>query len=300
MHRGSEGPVVGYSDQMPRNDRRGRLVASRVAVGSLAAVFVVVVLGGCGRTRPAASAPRTSCDQRLLTDWVDGLIGRAYRSACYRAAIASLTEARTLEADELRAELAASRSGLVSADQRGRAGAPRDPCPSLDPVAPCPESLSAFKNASPIRVSGDVNARSLIPGGGNYPTCGFRQNSDTLIFSSGQLQLGRRGAVGVTITMPHVHPLGSYSATTPKVAYGRTSVQVGVSLDRGRPLLNKLYLAQSGTMSIRYASGLGQRGRYAFVVGHVQASLVDHQSGKSVRLDGAWMCSAEPVANGPH
>ncbi|MDP9225006.1 MAG: hypothetical protein M3P18_14400 [Actinomycetota bacterium] len=283
---------------MPKDDRRVRLAASRVVVGSLAAVFVVVI-AGCGRARPAADAARVSCDQRLLTDWTDGLIDRAYRSACYRAAIASLTEARTLEADELRAELAASRSGFVPADQRGRAGAPRDPCPSLDPVAPCPESLSAFKNTAPIRVSGDVNARRLIPGGGNYPTCGFRQNSDTLIFSSGQLQLGRRAAVGVTITMPHVHPLGSYSATTPKVAYGRTPVQVGVSLDRGRPLLNKLYLAQSGTMSIRYANGLGQRGRYAFVVGHVRATLVDHQSRKRIRLDGTWICSAEPVANGP-
>jgi hypothetical protein len=188
---------------------------------------------------------------------------------------------------------------LVPADQRGRAGARRDPCPSLDPVAPCPESLSAFKNIAAIRVAGDVNAWRLIPDGGNYPTCGFRQNSDTLIFSSGQLQLGRHAAVEVAITMPHIHPLGSYSATTPKVAYGRTPVQVGVSLDRGRPLLNELYLARSGSVSIRYASGLGQRGRYAFLAGHVRATLVDHQSGKRVRLDGTWICSAEPVANGP-
>jgi hypothetical protein len=292
------GPSVGTPDQMPKDDRRARLIVGRVAAGSLAAVFVLVI-GGCGRARPAADASRISCDQRLLTDWADGLIDRAYRSACYRAAIASLTEARTLEADELRAELAASRSGLVPADQRGRAGAPGDPCPSLDPVAPCPESLSAFKSAAPIRVSGDVNARRLIPGGGNYPTCGFRQNSDTLIFSSGQLQLGRSAAAEVTITMPNVHPLGSYSATTPKFADGRPPVQVGVSLDRGRPLLNKLYLAQSGTMNIRYVSGLGQRGRYAFVAGHVRATLVDHQSGKSVRLDGTLICSAEPIANGP-
>jgi len=282
---------------MPNEDRRVCLVASRVAVWSLAAAFLVVI-GGCGSARPAADASRVSCDQRLLTDWTDGLIDRAYRSACYRAAVASLTEARTPEADELRAELAASRSGLVPADQRGRAGAPRDPCPTLDPVAPCPASLSAFKNAAPIRVSGDINARRLIPDGG-YPTCGFRQNTDTLIFSSGQLQLGRRAAVGGTITIPNVHPLGSYSATTPKVAYGRTPVQVGVSLDRERPLLNKLYLAQSGTISIRYASGLGQRGRYAFVVGRVHTSLIDHRSGENVRLDGTWICSAEPVANGP-
>jgi hypothetical protein len=289
---------VGTPINMPRDGRRVCLVAGRVAVWSLAAAFVVVI-GGCGSARPAANASRASCDQRLLTDWTDGLIDHTYRSTCYRAAIASLTQARTPEAVELRGELAASRSGLVPADQRGRAGAPRDPCPSLDPVVPCPEALSAFKNTTQIRVSGDINARRLIPDGGNYPYCGFRQNSDTLIFSSGQLQLGRRAAVGVTITIPHVHPVGSYSATTPKVAYGRTPVQVGVSLDRARPLLNKLYLAQSGTMSIRYASGLGQRGRYAFVVGQVHAFLVDHQSGKSVRLDGTWICSAEPVANGP-
>lgn len=294
----SEGLSAGYSDHMPKDDRSVRLAASRVVVGSLAAVFVVAI-AGCARARPAADAARVSCDQSLLVDWADGLIDRGYRSTCYRAAIASLTKARTLEADELRAELATSRAGLVPADQRGRPGAPHDPCPSLDPVAPCPKSLSAFKNAAPIRVSGDVNARRLIPDGGNYPTCAFRQNSDMLTFSSGQLQLGRHAAVGVTITMPHVHPFGSYSATTPKVAYGRTPVQVGVSLDRGRPLLNKLYLAQSGTVSIRYANGLGQRGRYAFVVGHVRATLVDHQSGKSVRLDGTWICSAEPVANGP-
>lgn len=187
---------------------------------------------------------------------------------------------------------------MVPADQRGRPGARRDPCPSLDPVAPCPESLSAYKNDAPLRVSGDVNARRLIQGG-NYPTCGFRQKSDTLIFSSGQLQLGRRAAVEVTIAMPHVHPLRSYNATRPSVAYGRTPVQVGVSLDRGRPLLNKLYLAQSGTTSIRYASGLGQRGRYAVVVGHVRASLVDRQNGETLRLNGTWMCSAEPIANGP-
>lgn len=283
---------------MPNDDRRGRLVAGRVAVVSLAAIFIVD-LCGCGGARRAADTQRIPCEQRLLADWRDGLIERAYPSACYRAAIASLPEARTPQADELRAEQTASRSDVVPPGQRGRAGARRDPCPSLDPVAPCPESLSAFTNTAPIRVSGDVDAQRLVPDGSNYPTCGFRQNSDTLIFSSGQLQLGRRGAVGVTITMPHVHPLRSYSATTPKVAYGRTPVQVGVSLDRGRPLLNKLYLAQSGTTSIRYASGLGQRDRYAFVVGHVHASLVDHRSGKRVRLEGTWICSAEPVANGP-
>jgi hypothetical protein len=236
----------------------------------------------------------------LLADWSDGRIDKAYSARCYQAAIASPPLTKTPVADELRAELRASANApTVSAGQRGKRGAPRDPCPALDPVAPCPVAFARFRTAAQLRLRGGLRTNAARSFASDFPTCAYRRASNRLLFSSPTMFLTRAKVVRVSFTLNGYHGLGRYSATTPRVAYGRTPVQAVTARNASTGAASAFFLARNGSVSIAYTNNVNRKGRYGFLAGTVHVTLIDAQGGRAATLNGGWECSIEPVTNGP-
>jgi hypothetical protein len=247
-----------------------------------------------------ASAVGRGCETSLLSDWADGRIDTSYSARCYQAAAASLPLTKSRVADELRAEVAGlSRNSLVPAGQRGKRGAPRDPCPALDPIAPCPGALARFRTAAPLRLDGTLHTNAARSFASDFPTCGYRRSSHRLLFSSPTMRLAGGRVVRVSFTLNGYHGIGRYSATRPHVAYGRTPVQAATARNASTGAASAFFLAREGGVSISYSHDIDQQGHYGFLAGTVHATLIDARSGRVAALSGGWECSIDPVTNGP-
>jgi hypothetical protein len=190
---------------------------------------------------------------------------------------------------------AVGNEGVARAEQRGKP----DPCSGLDPVAPCPAGLARSPHAAPLRLDGALHASSARSLAFDYPACGYRSASHRLLFSSSTMHLTGAAVVRVSFTLHGYHGIGRYSATRPRVAYGRTPVQASTARNASTGAASAFFLARGGSVSIAYTHDIDRRGRYGFLAGTVQATLVDARSHRVATLSGSWECSVDPIANGP-
>jgi hypothetical protein len=270
--------------------QRSSAIAIALACAALGATF----------TAAASKAAQPPCWKQLLNDWYDGLIEHAYPVSCYRRAIAALPEDQSAVATELRGEIAeAAPSRVLPPGQRGRRGARRDPCPALDPAAPCPLGLEHYRARPALHVSGALQTNALRSNPDEFPTCAYRASTRTFLFESAAMRLRGTEVARVAFTIRTFAGAGGYSATRPRIEYGRTPVQVATARNVTTGAASDFFYATGGTVTIDYTHEIGRRGHYGFAAGTVSAKLSEPRSQKPITLTGSWTCSAEPVANGP-
>jgi hypothetical protein len=132
------------------------------------------------------AAPNVACWKRLLNDWYDGRIDRAYPLRCYREAIANLPEDVKVyadaEADIRRAMLAAVRQSKKDTGKQPTAATPVKPPsqptpPSNPPPPPSPPAGGAKAPAPGVDPNNPDDGVIAVP---ETITTGATRSSDTL------------------------------------------------------------------------------------------------------------------------
>ena len=131
------------------------------------------------------AAPNVACWKRLLNDWYDGRIDRAYPLRCYREAIANLPEDVKVyadaEADIRRAMLAAVRQSKKDTGKEPTLATPLPPAstpkPPSSPPPPAPSTGGTKAPATPVDPN---NPDDGVIAGPETITTGATRSSDTL------------------------------------------------------------------------------------------------------------------------
>jgi hypothetical protein len=150
-------------------------------------LFLVVAVAGAmlafasnaGAAPSTQTAPNVACWKRLLNDWYDGRIDKAYPLRCYREAIANLPEDVKVyadaEADIRRAMLAAVRQSKKDTGKEPNAATPVKPPstpnpPSSPPSHPAKGGTSVPATpVDPNNPDDQVAAPEVIPTGATRP-----------------------------------------------------------------------------------------------------------------------------------
>jgi hypothetical protein len=139
-----------------------------------------------------------------------------------------------------------------------------------------------------LRISGAFTASTARTVAGERPQCTVRQG--TLRFESAAMLIGGGPAVArAEITLVRFRGYGLYSAVQPRIAYGRTPVQIASAATASTGTASAFFLARSGYVRIRSPREL-RGGVTAPVAGTVAATLA-HGS-RRIRLTGTWSCVA--------
>ena len=134
------------------------------------------------------AAPNVACWKRLLNDWYDGRIDKAYPLRCYQEAIANLPEDVKVyadaEADIRRAMLAAVRQSKQQTGKKPSSATPIKPPsqptpPSNSPPSPPPSPAPASGTSSPPGVD-PSNPDDGVIAGPETITTGATRSSDTV------------------------------------------------------------------------------------------------------------------------